>query len=178
MNFDISPLDTSLESDIRHKINFKTKPIGSLGRLEKIALQIGLIQNTKNPELQKPTILVFAGDHGIAEQCEVNAYPQVVTQQMVYNFLRGGAAINSFCNQHNIALKIIDAGVNHSFVNIDQLIDSKIAYGTKNYSIEPAMSLEQCTKAINKGADIVSQTQTNGCNVIGFGEKTTLLILR
>ncbi len=170
MEFDISPLDTSLKGNIQHKINLKTKPIGSLGKLEKIALQIGLIQNTIHPKLQQPTILVFAGDHGIAEKGEVNPYPQIVTQQMVYNFLNGGAAINSFCSQHNIHLEIIDAGVNRDFIHADGLIDAKIAYGTKNYEVEPAMSIDQCNASLQKGAHIVSETYKNGCNVIGFGE--------
>ncbi|WP_299260659.1 nicotinate-nucleotide--dimethylbenzimidazole phosphoribosyltransferase [uncultured Aquimarina sp.] len=170
MSFDITPLDKSLENKIQHKINLKTKPLGSLGTLEKIALQIGLIQNTIHPKLQKPTILVFAGDHGIAQKGEVNPYPQIVTQQMVYNFLKGGAAINSLCIQNNINLKIVDAGVNHDFNNITGLIDAKVAYGTKNYQTEPAMSIDQCNTAIEKGATVVSETFQNGCNVIGFGE--------
>ncbi|MHA7059750.1 nicotinate-nucleotide--dimethylbenzimidazole phosphoribosyltransferase [Aquimarina sp. M1] len=170
MSFDITPLDKSLEDKIQHKINLKTKPQGSLGTLEKIALQIGLIQNTTHPVLQEPTILVFAGDHGIAEKGEVNPYPQVVTQQMVYNFLNGGAAINSFCVQHKIHLKIIDAGVNHDFEKMKGLIDAKVAYGTKNYELAPAMSINQCNEAIEKGATVVLKTFQNGCNVIGFGE--------
>ncbi|WP_298312604.1 nicotinate-nucleotide--dimethylbenzimidazole phosphoribosyltransferase [uncultured Aquimarina sp.] len=170
MSFDITPLDKSLENTIQHKINLKTKPLGSLGILEKIALQIGLIQNTTHPILQKPSILVFVGDHGIAEKGEVNPYPQIVTQQMVYNFLSGGAAINSLCDQNNINLRIIDAGVNHNFNNIKGLIDAKVAYGTKNYQTEPAMSIDQCNTAIDKGATIVLETFQNGCNVIGFGE--------
>ncbi|WP_299222347.1 nicotinate-nucleotide--dimethylbenzimidazole phosphoribosyltransferase [uncultured Aquimarina sp.] len=170
MSFDITPLDKSLENTIQHKINLKTKPLGSLGTLEKIALQIGLIQNTTRPILQKPTILVFAGDHGIAQKGEVNPYPQVVTQQMVYNFLGGGAAINSLCTQNNINLRIIDAGVNHDFNNIKGLINAKVAYGTKNYQTEPAMYIDQCNTAIDKGATIVLETFQNGCNVIGFGE--------
>ncbi|SEM23795.1 nicotinate-nucleotide-dimethylbenzimidazole phosphoribosyltransferase [Aquimarina amphilecti] len=170
MDFTISSLDRSLENTIQHKINLKTKPVGSLGKLEKIALQIGLIQHKTNPTLKQPTILVFAGDHGIAEKGEVNPYPQIVTQQMVYNFLSGGAAINSFCNRNKIHLKIIDAGVNHNFGNQSDLIDAKIGYGTKNYETEPAMSIDQCKTAIKKGANIVSETHNNGCNVIGFGE--------
>ncbi|WP_299441001.1 nicotinate-nucleotide--dimethylbenzimidazole phosphoribosyltransferase [uncultured Aquimarina sp.] len=170
MNFDITPLDKSLENTIQHKINLKTKPLGSLGTLEKIALQIGLIQNTISPILQKPTILVFAGDHGIAEKGEVNPYPQIVTKQMVYNFLNSGAAINSLCTQNKINLEIIDAGVNHDFKNIKGLIDAKVAYGTKNYQSEPAMSIDQCNTAIDKGANIILETYQNRCNVVGFGE--------
>ncbi|MBQ4805268.1 nicotinate-nucleotide--dimethylbenzimidazole phosphoribosyltransferase [Aquimarina sp. MMG015] len=170
MNFEISPLDKSLENAIQHKINLKTKPVGSLGKLEKIALQIGLIQHKTNPQLKHPTILVFVGDHGIAEKGEVNPYPQIVTKQMVYNFLNGGAAINSFCIQNKIHLEIIDAGVNHDFDNVPGLIDAKIAYGTKNYEIEPAMTIDQCNNAIAKASRIVLNTFQNGCNVIGFGE--------
>lgn len=170
MNFTITPLDTSLENKIQHKINLKTKPIRSLGILEKIALQIGLIQQTSTPTLLKPTILVFAGDHGIAEKGEVNPYPQVVTKQMVNNFLNGGAAINVFCNQHHIDLKIVDAGVNHDFGQTEGLIDAKIAYGTKNYENEPAMSADECNKAIQMGASLVTDTYNDGCNIIGFGE--------
>ncbi len=170
MNFTITPLDKTLENAIQHSINLKTKPIGSLGYLEKTALQIGLIQNTKTPSLEKPTIVVFAGDHGIAIKGEVNPFPQIVTQQMVFNFLNGGAAINAFSNQNAIDLKIVDAGVNHDFGLIDGLIDAKIDYATKNYEDEPAMTMEQCQLAIQKGAEIVTATHNEGCNVIGFGE--------
>ncbi|MBW1298097.1 nicotinate-nucleotide--dimethylbenzimidazole phosphoribosyltransferase [Aquimarina litoralis] len=170
MNFTIAPLNKSLENIIQHKINLKTKPVGSLGMLEKIALQIGLIQQTNTPKFNNPTILVFAGDHGIAEKGEVNPFPQVVTQQMVYNFLNGGAAINAFCNQNKINLKIIDAGVNHNFNNAEGLIDAKIANGTKNYEEEPAMTLEQCEKALQKGASLVTDVYQEGSNIIGFGE--------
>jgi len=170
MNFNIKPLQTSLANDIRHKIDLKTKPVGSLGQLEDIALQIALIQNTKTPELLNPSIIVFAGDHGIAKRGEVNPYPQMVTQQMVFNFLKGGAAINAFSSQNNIDLKIVDAGVNYHFENINSLINAKIEYGTKNYQEEPAMSLEQCKNAITKGADIIEETYRNGCNIVGFGE--------
>ncbi len=171
MNFDIAYIsNNNIEETLRHKINTKTKPIGALGILEQIALQIGKIQNTEHPTLTNPTILVFAGDHGIAKQGEVNPYPQEVTAQMVYNFLNGGAAINVFCEQNNIDLKIIDAGVNHEFGEIPGLINAKIAFGTKNYQLAPAMNVEQCSAAIKKGADIVIETYNEGCNIIGFGE--------
>ncbi|WP_034247190.1 nicotinate-nucleotide--dimethylbenzimidazole phosphoribosyltransferase [Aquimarina atlantica] len=171
MEFTIKPIfNNSLEAILQNKINTKTKPIGALGVLETVALQIGMIQNTDQPSLNQSTILVFAGDHGIAQKREVNLYPQEVTAQMVYNFMNEGAAINVFCKQHQIALKIVDAGVNHDFENTSGIIHAKIDYGTQNYQEKPAMTTEQCTEAIQKGADLVTETFNKGCNTIGFGE--------
>lgn len=171
MNFDIHPIhNPSLEETLQNKINNKTKPIGALGVLEKIAFQIGMIQNTESPKLEQPTIFVFAGDHGIAQKGEVNPFPQEVTAQMVYNFMNEGAAINVFCKQHNIALNIVDAGVNHSFDNTLDIIHEKIDFGTQNYQEGPAMTVDQCNRAIQKGADLVKETFDQGTNTIGFGE--------
>ncbi|WP_103865647.1 nicotinate-nucleotide--dimethylbenzimidazole phosphoribosyltransferase [Aquimarina sp. I32.4] len=170
-NFTIQPLSNQkLENTLKVKIDSKTKPIGALGTLEDIALQIGMIQNTDCPSLNNTSILVFAGDHGIARKGEVNPYPQEVTAQMVYNFINQGAAINVFCKQHAIDLKIVDAGVNHTFENISGLIDAKIDFGTKNYQEQPAMSTSQCISAIEKGADLIVKSHADGCNTIGFGE--------
>ena len=160
----------AIEQQLQHIINTKTKPLGSLGVLEKIALQIGTIQNTLSPTLSKPAILVFAGDHGIVNTQKVSPFPQEVTSQMVLNFLQGGAAINVFCKQHNINLKIIDAGVNFNFDKSPNLIDVKINKGTKDYSITAAMSLEDCHKAIEKGKELVTKQFSEGTNCIGFGE--------
>jgi nicotinate-nucleotide--dimethylbenzimidazole phosphoribosyltransferase len=154
---------------LQHKIDFKTKPIGSLGSLEKLAFQIGLVQNTVTPELSNKTIVVFAGDHGIAKN-GVSAYPQEVTFQMVMNFLQGGAAINIFSNQNNITLKIIDSGVNFDFEINENLTNAKIAYGTNSFLKEKAMTENQLQQCFYKGAEIVNQIFKNGCNVIGFGE--------
>ena len=160
-----------LQQQLQHIIDHKTKPLGALGRLEEIALQIGLIQQTTKPVVQHPHIVVFAGDHGIAKTGLVNAYPQEVTAQMVLNFAHGGAAINVFCRQNQLTLKVVDAGVNYDF-NSSQtaIINAKIGHGTKNYLNEPAMTITEAEQAIEKGRSIVRQLATDGCNCIGFGE--------
>lgn len=170
MNTNIKPTANGLDSEIQAKINSKTKPVGSLGKLESIALKIARIQQTLNPVLKLPTIVVFAGDHGIAKTGLVNPYPQEVTFQMLLNFINEGAAINVFAEQNGISLKIVDAGVNYDFESLDGLIDAKIAMGTANYLYGPAMSMQQCEQALNKGAEIVEALHLQGCNVVGFGE--------
>lgn len=157
------------EESIQSKINNKTKPIGALGKLEDIAFKICKIQNTLEPKLNNPHILVFAGDHGIAHD-GVCAYPQEVTYQMVMNFLNGGAAINVFAKQNNISLKIIDAGVNHNLENPKGLVDCKIANGTKSFLRGKAMSVKEFNSAIEKGKMLVNEIADGGCNIIGFGE--------
>lgn len=158
-----------LKDQLLHKIDFKTKPIGALGTLEKLALQIGQIQNTLTPKLTNPTIVVFAGDHGIAKE-GVSAYPQEVTFQMVMNFLQGGAAINVFSKQNNIDLKIVDAGVNFDFEPNENLINAKIAHGTKSFLTEKAMTEVQLQQCFDTGSEIVNSIYEDNCNVIGFGE--------
>jgi nicotinate-nucleotide--dimethylbenzimidazole phosphoribosyltransferase len=157
------------KESLQHKIDFKTKPLGALGMLEKLALQIGTVQNSLSPTLQNPTIVIFAGDHGIAKE-GVSAYPQEVTFQMVSNFLNGGAAINVFCKQHNIDLKIVNSGVNFDFEPNQNLIDAKIANGTASFLQDKAMTETQLQQCFSKGNEIVSQVFETGCNVVGFGE--------
>ncbi|RAJ85835.1 nicotinate-nucleotide--dimethylbenzimidazole phosphoribosyltransferase [Chitinophaga dinghuensis] len=166
----ITPVSNVLREALQEKIDQKTKPPGSLGKLEQVALQAGLIQETLEPKITNPAIIVFAGDHGIAAEGLVNPFPQAVTTQMVYNFLKGGAAINVFCRQQQLALRIVDAGVNHEFAGHPGLRDRKIALGTKNYLHQPAMSLEQLQLALDAGAAEVAALHQEGCNTIGFGE--------
>ncbi|MDO9365422.1 MAG: nicotinate-nucleotide--dimethylbenzimidazole phosphoribosyltransferase [Methylotenera sp.] len=174
MKFNISqpnsaPNDSTLKSALLNKINTKTKPLGSLGGLEAIALQIGLIQQTLSPRLSQPTMLVFAGDHGIVE-AGVSPYPQAVTAQMVLNFLQGGAAINVFARQNNMQLRVVDAGVNYHFEAHPDLTHAKVALGTHNFLTEPAMSLAQCEQALVAGATMSCKETNAGANVFGFGE--------
>ena len=167
--FAITPPDTQLSTALQHKIDRKTKPLGALGRLEPLAHQIGLVQQTLNPEIRQPHLVVFAGDHGAA-RAGVSAYPQDVTWQMVENFLAGGAAINVFSRQMGLSLTVVDAGVNHDFGKRSGLIDAKIAPGTANYLEQPAMTPQQRDTALQRGREIAHALADNGCNCVGFGE--------
>ncbi|PPD19333.1 MAG: nicotinate-nucleotide--dimethylbenzimidazole phosphoribosyltransferase [Methylomonas sp.] len=169
LDLNIPRLDHDFKRLIQDKIDQKTKPPGSLGQLESLALKIGLIQNTATPKLNKSCIMVFAADHGLAET-GVSAYPPSVTAQMVHNFLAGGAAINVFARQHGLDLLIVDAGVNADFPALPGLIKAKIAKGTANCLNAPAMTAEQCLQALLKGAELVLAQHASGCNCIGLGE--------
>ena len=168
--------DTKKEMDsaafahaLQHKIDQKTKPTGSLGVLEVLAKQIGMVFQTLEPKIIKPNLVVFAADHGIANH-GVSAYPQDVTRQMVLNFLEGGAAINVFCKQNGIKLSIVDAGVNYDFPTNANLISAKIAKGTQSFLHGAAMSQTELQLCFNKGKKIVAALAKKGSNCIGFGE--------
>lgn len=163
----IAPIhDATLAAQLAHAIDNKTKPLGSLGTLETLARQAGLVQQTTRPTVRAPAILVFAGDHGVVAE-GISAFPQDVTWQMVENFLAGGAAINVFAEQNGCALQVIDAGVAHDFGPRDGLVDRKVAHGTRNFASEPAMTEEQCATALARGMALVD---TLPGNVVGFGE--------
>ena len=169
-HFTIPTIDEALRPSLQACIDRKTKPVGALGQLEALTLQIGLIQNRSDRlALEKPTLLVFAADHGIAAE-GVSAYPAEVTGQMVRNFLRGGAAINVFCRQHDIRLRIVDAGVDADFEAHPDLVDAKMGYGTANFFHQPAMSRSTAEACLRRGAELTRQACERGSNVIGFGE--------
>lgn len=169
MNFSISRPDTALAAALQHKIDNKTKPLGALGELERLALQVGLVQQSLTPHLDRPQMIVFAGDHGAA-RAGVSAFPQDVTWQMVENFLAGGAAINVFARANGLGLSVVDAGVAHDFGKRDGLIDAKVAPGTRNYIEEPAMTPAERDSALARGAALVRELAAAGCKVVGFGE--------
>jgi nicotinate-nucleotide--dimethylbenzimidazole phosphoribosyltransferase len=168
--FAVMPVDRSLAAKLQGKIDQKTKPQGALGRLEELALQLGLIQHSLAPRIANPHVLVCAGDHGAA-RAGVSAFPQEVTWQMVENFLAGGAAINVLARQAGMKLVVADAGVAHDFGPRENLVDAKVgADGTANYLEGAAMSEAQCAAAMNHGAKLARDFAAAGCNVIGFGE--------
>ena len=169
MTYAIVRPDPHIAAALQQRIDTKTKPLGALGRLEALARQIGLIQQSLAPELRKPQMLVFAGDHGAA-RAGVSAYPQDVTWQMVENFLAGGAAINVFSRQMGMALAVVDAGVAHDFGVRPGLIDAKLGPGTANYLEAPAMDAATRDAGLARGRALARELAEQGCNVVGFGE--------
>lgn len=167
--FDIQPVDRSLQGAILEKIDNLNKPKGSLGRLEELAMQICLIQQTLEPSLAHPCHLLLGGDHGI-EREGVSVSPREVTWQQMINFTRGGGGVNMFCRQHGFHLRIVDVGVDYDFSDVPGIIDRKIARGTKNFLYEPAMSEEEFDKAIQIGSDLVDDCVAEGCRVLSIGE--------
>ena len=159
-------LDAPLQARLQHKIDHKTKPLGALGALEGLALQLGLIQRSETVVLQQPQIVVFAADHGVCAE-GVSAFPQAVTVQMVANMLAGGAAINVFARQHGFALQVVDAGVAAELPAHPQLLTRKIAHGTRNVCVDAAMSMEQLQTALTAGQQVM---QALPGNVVAFGE--------
>ncbi|MGR5334041.1 nicotinate-nucleotide--dimethylbenzimidazole phosphoribosyltransferase [Vibrio gigantis] len=169
-------LDTQYSQYIQHRIDQKTKPLGALGLLEKVAHKLALIQSqgketaVEHIELNKPSIIIFAGDHGIADE-GVSIAPSAVTQQMVLNFLNGGAAINCFCAVSDIDITVVDTGILLP-VESDSgmLISQRLGTRTNNFANEAAMSLETVERGIELGTELISRTISNGTNIIMFGE--------
>ena len=150
---------------LQHKIDNKTKPLGSLGQLEGLALQLGQILGTESPQLDQPQMLVFAGDHGLTAR-GVSAFPSDVTWQMVENFIAGGACVSVLAKANHIALNVVDCGVNHEFLDAAKtpragLLSAKIANGTADSSAAAAMTAAQCQQAIENGMAIVKNLPGN-----------------
>ncbi|MDX1432032.1 MAG: nicotinate-nucleotide--dimethylbenzimidazole phosphoribosyltransferase [Gammaproteobacteria bacterium] len=166
---DIPPLHLELEGEIQRLLDAKTKPPGSLGRLESLALQLGLVQGTTAPAVTRPAIIVFAGDHGVVAD-GVSAWPQAVTAEMVRNMLAGGAAINVLARRLDIELEIVDSGVAADLSGLDGLIHERIAPGTRSFTRESAMSAEERDRALGRGVVLAVAACERGSNVLGFGE--------
>ncbi len=178
--------NNELRQQLQQIIDSKTKPLGALGRLETLALQLGMIQGTTTPHINQPQIRVFAADHGLTKH-GTSAYPSAVTAQMVYNFLQGGAAINVLARQHNIELKVVDAGVDADFANSPfkdhpQLLDYKVRCGSRDALTEPAMTEEECLATLENGMKVVKGLAGNllivGEMGIGNTSAASLLLAR
>ena len=152
--FHIQKPDEAIKEALIDKINNLTKPKGSLGRLEKIALQIGLIQQSLSPRLTHPQNIIFAADHGIVEE-KVSPSPKEVTWQQISNFLHGGAGINFLCRQHGFTLKIVDAGVDYDLPYEKGIINMKVGRGTRNFLHEAAMTPEEMELCLEDRKSVV-----------------------
>ena len=168
-HFDIQSVDNSLQPTIQAKIDNLNKPKGSLGRLEELAMQICLIQQTLEPSLAHPCHLLLGGDHGI-EREGVSVSPREVTWQQMINFTHGGGGVNMFCRQHGFKLRIVDVGVDYDLSNIEGIINRKIARGTRNFLYKPAMSEAEFDQAIQIGCDLVDDCIAEGCRILSIGE--------
>ena len=191
MNTFIAPTIANIENNelrqqLQKIVDQKTKPLGALGRLETLAVQLGLIQDTTTPQITQPQIRVFAADHGLTKH-GTSAYPSAVTAQMVVNFLQGGAAINVLARQHHMELKVVDAGVNADFANSPfkdhaQLLDYKVRHGSRDALSEPAMTAEECLAALENGMKVVENSVGNllvvGEMGIGNTSAASLLLAR
>jgi nicotinate-nucleotide--dimethylbenzimidazole phosphoribosyltransferase len=174
-------LNEKLHAQIQSKIDGKTKPVGSLGQLEALALQLALITQQRvnnedelvNIELSNPLMLVFAGDHGVNKH-NLSIAPSVVTRQMVINFVQGGAAINCFCRSNNINFNVIDCGIlasiDQSLPANDILIEQRLGEGTCDFSSQAAMTLTQVELGLDYGQRLVERSITKGVDILLLGE--------
>ncbi|MFT7771689.1 nicotinate-nucleotide--dimethylbenzimidazole phosphoribosyltransferase [Roseateles sp.] len=175
----ITPLDQpGLAEALHRRIDNKTKPLGALGQLETLMLRLGLILGSETPRLVAPQLLVFAADHGLTAQ-GVSAYPSEVSWQMVENFLAGGAAVSVLARQHGLALQVVDAGVAHDFAPRAGLIARKIAPGTADSSLGPAMTHAQCEAALLAGRAVVQSLPGNALLLgeMGIGNSSAAALL-
>jgi len=165
----IQPLKKEILSRAQNRLDQLTKPPGSLGQLEEIAKRYVAIVENLNPRVQKKIVYTFAGDHGVAAE-GVSAYPKEVTPQMVYNFIRKGAAINVLAGHMGAEVVVVDIGVDHEFAPLEGLIIRKVARGTGNISREPAMSKAQALQAITVGLEMADHARSQGADLVGTGD--------
>jgi len=166
----IKPLDGRAMAEARARQNLLTKPQGSLGRLEELSIQLAGIQGSPIPQIRHKVIISMAGDHGVVAE-GVSAYPQEVTSQMVYNFLSGGAGINVIARQVGARIIVVDMGVATELEANPRLLSRKVALGTRNMTLGPAMTTEQAVKAIEIGIDVVAdEVAKKGLDIVGTGD--------
>ena len=167
--FNIHKPDQKIRQAIIDKIDNLNKPKGSLGRLEELALQICLIEQTLHPTLHNPCHLLFGADHGI-EREGVSVSPREITWQQMINFTHGGGGVNMFCRQHGFKLRLVDVGVDYDLSMHPEIINRKIDNGTENFLYKPAMTVEQYHEALNIGAEMADKCFNDGSDIICIGE--------
>lgn len=167
--FNIISPDRSILPQLIEKVDDLTKPKGSLGRLEELAIKIGLVQQSLDPKLSNPTNILFAADHGILDE-GVSVSPKEVTWQQLSHFSHGGAGINFLCQQHGFNLVLVDAGVDYDIPANSGVIDKKVRRGTRNFLYQAAITPEEWELCMERGAEVVEMVHGNGCNVVSFGE--------
>jgi nicotinate-nucleotide--dimethylbenzimidazole phosphoribosyltransferase len=165
----IDPVDRSLEPQFRARIDGKAKPLGALGRLEDLAIQLGLIWHPRPPRTERATVFVFAADHGIAAE-GVSLYPADVTRAMVATYLAGRAGVNALARALNVDVQVIDAGVDADIPAHPHLIDAKIRRGSRNAAREPALTPQEARDGLARGASIVAAAIAAGTDVVAIGE--------
>ncbi|NWF56074.1 MAG: nicotinate-nucleotide--dimethylbenzimidazole phosphoribosyltransferase [Syntrophaceae bacterium] len=165
----IQPLKKEFFDQAQKRLDQLTKPRGSLGQLEEIAKRYVAIVEEVHPLIRRKIIYTFAGDHGVAAE-GVSAYPKDVTPQMVYNFIRGGAAINVLAGHVNAEVVVIDIGVDHVFEPMEGLVGRKVARGTGNIARGPAMSREQALRAISVGWEMADHAKNRKAGLVGTGD--------
>ncbi|WP_299803976.1 nicotinate-nucleotide--dimethylbenzimidazole phosphoribosyltransferase [uncultured Shewanella sp.] len=167
--FDIKAINTEFDEQIQQKIDTKTKPLGALGDLESLALQIARVLGKDKPQITNPKMMVFAADHGIAES-GVSIAPSEVTTQMVVNFINGGAAINVFTRQVGFDLEVIDCGILKPIENLEGVINQRLGSGTGPIHKRAAMTLGAVKQGFKMATERVELHHQNGCNLIALGE--------
>jgi len=165
----IKAIDKKLMETAQIRLDNLTKPKGSLGRLEELAKHIVGITGKEYPTLKNKFIVTMAADHGVVKE-GVSAFPQVVTKQMVLNFINGGAAINVLAKHVGAKLVVVDIGVAANIPNSPHIINKKVRAGTKNFLIGPAMTRNEAIKSINAGIEVVMELVKQGCDIIGTGD--------
>lgn len=165
----IKPLDKEVMAQAQARQDMLTKPQGSLGRLEELSIQLAGIQGKPIPQIRHKAIITMAGDHGVVAE-KVGNWPQEVTAQMVYNFLGGGAGINVIARQAGTRIIVVDMGVATELKTNPQLLSRKVAPGTQNICLGPAMTDEQAMRAIETGIEIVKDEVAKGLDIVGTGD--------
>ncbi len=165
----IKEIDPALDGAIWEKLDAQARPDRSLGRLEEFAFRVARIQGTLTPAIKGKTIFTFAGDHGVAEE-GVSAFPQEVTHEMVANFIRGGASVNAIAGFYGIEVCVVDIGVKGDFEGVPELVGRKVAHGTRNFLVAPAMTEAEAARAILSGIDLVSEKVEDDVNLFGTGD--------